>query len=41
MLRVIERINVSPYSLLCKFNNGVIKKLDILPIIEKHKHLNG
>jgi len=41
MLRVIEIIDASPYYLLCKFNNGVIKKLEILPIIEKHKHLNG
>jgi hypothetical protein len=23
------------------FNNGIVKKLDVLPIIENHKHLNG
>jgi len=27
--------------LICKFNNGNIKKLNILPIIEQHKHLKG
>lgn len=41
MLRIIDIIEVSPYYLVCKFNNGIIKKLDILPIIEQHKHLNG
>ena len=41
MLRVVEIIEKSPYSLVCKLNNGIVKKLDILPIIENHKHLNG
>jgi len=41
MLRITEIIEKSPYYLLCKFNNGAIKKLDVLPIIEHHKHLNG
>jgi len=41
MLRVIELVEVSPYYLLCKFNNGEIRKLDVLPIIEHHKHLEG
>ena len=41
MLRVTEIIEKSPYYLLCKFNNGAVKRLDVLPIIENHKHLNG
>lgn len=41
MLRVTQIIEKSPYYLICKFNNGVVKKLDILPVIENHKHLDG
>jgi len=41
MLRVIEIVEASPYYLQCKFNNGAIQKLDVKPIIEHHKHLNG
>ena len=41
MLRVVEIIEKTPYSLVCKFNNNIVKKLDILPVIENHKHLDG
>jgi len=41
MIRITEIIEHTSYSLICKFNNGVVKKLDILPIIENHKHLEG
>ena len=41
MLRITEIIEKSPYYLICRFNNGIVKKLDVLPIIENHKHLNG
>ena len=41
MIRVTEIIDKSPYSLLCKFNDGAVKKVDILPLIEDHKHLKG
>ena len=41
MIRITEIIENTSYSLVCKFNNGVVKKLDILPIIENHKHLEG
>jgi len=41
MIRVIEIIGKTSFTLVCKFNNGLVKKLDILPIIENHKHLNG
>ena len=41
MLRITEIIENTSYSLVCKFNNGVVKKLDILPIIENQKHLEG
>ena len=41
MIRVTDIINKTSYSLVCKFNNGMIKKLDIMPIIENHKQLDG
>lgn len=41
MIRVVEIIEKTPYFLVCKFNNGVVKKLDILPLIENHKHIEG
>ena len=41
MLRITEIIEISPYYLVCSFNNGIVKKLELLPIIENHKHLNG
>ncbi|MEI6751916.1 MAG: hypothetical protein WCK78_01990 [Paludibacter sp.] len=41
MIRVIEIIDKTPYTLVCKFNNGIVKKIDILPIIENHKHIVG
>lgn len=41
MLRVVEIIDNNNFSLLCKFNTGEVKKLNVLPIIENHKHLNG
>ena len=36
MIRVTEIIEKNPYYLLCRFNNGIVKKLDILPIIKNH-----
>lgn len=41
MLRVTKIVEKSCYILVCKFNNGIVKQLDILPIIENHRHLNG
>jgi len=38
----ITNIKVTPhYNLICKFNSGAVKTLDVLPIIEHHKHLAG
>jgi hypothetical protein len=41
MIRITEVKVAAPYLLLCKFNNGTVKKLDVLPVIEQHLHLNG
>lgn len=41
MIRIVEIMDKRCYTLVCKFNNGMIKRLDILPIIENHKQLDG
>ena len=41
MIRVTQ-ISVLPnYNLECRFSSGEIKKLDVLPLIERHRHLIG
>lgn len=29
------------YSIICEFENGMTKVIQILPLIEKHKHIQG
>jgi hypothetical protein len=41
MLRVVIILNKENHRLVCQFNNGEIRDLDILPIVSKHKHING
>ena len=41
MIRITNITVIPPYQLNCKFNCGAIKKLNILPLIEHHKHLAG
>lgn len=32
---------MEPYFLVCTFNNGITKKLNVYPLIENHKNLKG
>jgi hypothetical protein len=41
MFKVKKIIEVTPYSIVCELNNGIKKKLDILPLIEKHSNFKG
>ncbi len=41
MTRVLSIKAIEPYFLVCRFNNNSLKKLDILPLIQSHKKLNG
>lgn len=41
MLKVVSIDQIEPYVLTCSFNNGSRRKLDVLPLIQKHNHLNG
>ena len=41
MFKVKKIVEVTPYSIVCELNNGVLKKLEILPMIEKHSNFKG
>jgi hypothetical protein len=41
MFKVKKIVEVSPYSIVCELNNGITKKIDILPLIEKHSNFDG
>jgi hypothetical protein len=41
MIRITDIKVTPPYNLICRFNSGDIKQLDVLPIIKQHKHLIG
>lgn len=41
MIRVTAIDIQDPYFLLCRFNTGVTKKLDIFPLIKNHENLTG
>ncbi|OYQ48677.1 DUF2442 domain-containing protein [Flavobacterium aurantiibacter] len=41
MLKVTRIVEINQYTLTCEFDSGAVKKLDILPLIENQKHLNG
>lgn len=41
MIRVTQISVIPNYNLICRFNSGEIKKLDILPLIKGHGHLTG
>lgn len=41
MLKVIKIIKIEPFEITCQLNNGMISKLEMEPIFEKHSHLNG
>lgn len=41
MFKVKKIITVTPYSIICELNNGILKKLDILPLLEKHANFQG
>lgn len=40
-LRIHKIVNIEPYVVICLFNNGTVRQLDIKPLIENHKNLKG
>jgi len=41
MIRLNEVHILKPYELICKFNNGAVRLLDVLPIINQQLHHEG
>jgi hypothetical protein len=40
-LKIQKIISIEPYSVVCRFNNGIVRQLDIKPLIENHTKLKG
>lgn len=41
MLKVKRIVAIDQYSLICEFDTGIQRKLNVLPLIEKHLHMEG
>ncbi len=41
MIKIEKILDINDYQLSCLFNNGLVKKLNILPIIEEQNNLKG
>ena len=41
MIRIDKIIEVAPYYVDCLFNTGELKRIEVLPLLLNHKHLNG
>ena len=41
MIKVKKIVEVTPYSIVCELDSGIVKKVEILPLIEKHSKFNG
>ena len=41
MIKIIRVLEAKSFKVRCEFNNGLIKELDVKPLIDQHKHLNG
>lgn len=41
MIKVTKIVEIAPYYIICDMSNGVKKRLEILPLIESQKRLQG
>ena len=41
MIKVTKIVEIAPYYIVCDMNNGLKKRLEILPLIENQKKFNG
>jgi hypothetical protein len=41
MIKVTKIVEIAPYYIVCNMNNGVKKRLEILPLIENQKKFKG
>lgn len=40
-MKIIRVLKAKSFKITCEFNNGVIKELDVKPLMEQHSHLMG
>ncbi len=41
MIKITAIESIDPYFLICRFSNNTVKKLDVYPLIQNHKRLEG
>ena len=41
MIKVAKILNIGAFEITCLLSNATIKKLNVLPLIENHLHLDG
>ena len=41
MLKVSKILKIDSFFITCEFNNGIVRTIDVGPIIKKHSNLNG
>jgi hypothetical protein len=41
MIHIDRIIDVAPYYVDCLFNTGELKRIEVLPLLLNHQHLNG
>lgn len=41
MIKATKIVEIAPYYIVCNLNNGVKKRLEILPLIENQKSIQG
>ena len=41
MLKVSKILKIDSFFITCEFNNGIVRTIDVEPIIKKHANLEG
>ncbi len=41
MIKVIKILNIDKFNITCLFNNGLVKIIEVEPLLLNHKHLKG
>lgn len=41
MLKVIKILKIDSFFVTCEFNNGLIRTIDVSPVLKKHSNLEG
>lgn len=41
MYKVTKITEIKFYTIVCELNNSILKKIDVIPILENQSHLNG